>query len=297
MTSARRRSSSHEDMAMHNMPSPSPHPANVSLVDILEESITRSPLGEWLQSSHEDIHARLVNLASFSEGPGPSFTSSPPCSHPRSARSNASSMAPTCVHYASNASAHPPSLYHYSDATPTETSISTGLASQFSGVPLLEENNGVLERPLTQCRSPMYECAFWFLSCSNVFHEKEEWKEHCLSHFHTEEPPAFVRCPLCDFEYQDNDGRTAWNVRMDHIASEHVERGETLKTSRPDFGLFQHLWCKRLIDDQDLKELKGGNHNLERPPSNFTVTNSRRERDVRRQRTQHVGTRRTSARR
>lgn len=273
------------------------HPANASLVGILEESITQSPLGEWLQASpNDDIHARLARFSYLADGPGPSSAASPPCSHPRSVRSNGSSMAPTCVHYASNASAHPPSLYNFSDATPTETSISTGLASQFPGVPLLEENNGVLERPLNQCRTPLYECAFWFLSCSYISYNKDEWKEHCLSHFLFEDPPTSVQCPLCDFKYRADCGRTAWDVRMDHIASEHAERGETLKTSRPDFALFQHLWCKRLIDDQDLKELKGGNHNLDRPPANFTTTNSRRERDGRRQRTQHVGMRRSAPR-
>ena len=276
-------------------------PASVSLVNILEESITQSPLGEWLQSSpNEDIHARLLRLSSplssTAEGPVPSFAAaSPPCSHPRSVRSNGSSMAHTCVHYASNASAHPPSLYNYSDATPTETSISTGLASQFTGVPLLEENNGILERPLNHRRMPMYECAFWFLSCSYASDSMEEWKEHCLSHFMLEDPPTSVQCPLCDFKYSGDNGRTAWDVRMNHIAFEHVEHGETLKRSRPDFALFQHLWCKRLIDDQDLKELKGGNHNLDKPPANFTTTHNRRERESRRQRIQHIGTRRPRA--
>lgn len=79
---------------------------------------------------------------------------------------------------------------------------------------------------------------------------------------------------------------------MDHIAYEHFQRGQNWKTSRPDFGLFQHLWNKRLIDDQDLKELKGGNHNLSRAPLNFTVTGTGRcDRERRRQTqgTQHIG--------
>ena len=273
------------------------HPANASLAGILAgSSITQSqsPLGVWLQSRNEDIHARLAFLPSVPDGPEPSFTSSPSCSHPRSVRSNTSSMAPTCVHYPSNASAYPPSLYTPcpSEATtPTETSISTGLASQFAGVPLLEENNGVLERPLTHCPNPVYECAFWFLSCSFISLDKDEWKTHCLSHFQLESPPSSVHCPLCDFAYYNDDPRMAWDVRMEHIASEHTERGEMLKTSRPDFDLFQYLWCRRLIDDQDLKELKGGNHNLERPPQPYTRTNNRREHDSRRQRLQHVGVR------
>ncbi|KAF2464951.1 uncharacterized protein BDR25DRAFT_241489, partial [Lindgomyces ingoldianus] len=205
-----------------------------------------------------------------------------------------SSMARAYLHQHSNASTHPPSLYNYSEATPTETSISTGLASHFSGVPLLEEVNGVLERRPNQLRQPIFECSFWFLSCSYISHNQEEWRVHCLSHFRGEEPPKSVQCPLCeDFKYTSDNGWTSWNYRMDHVAYHHL-LGHTLRTSRPDFHLFQHLWQKRLIDDQDLKELKGGNHNLTRPPSNFTVTNGRRGREGhegRGQRHQHIGRR------
>ncbi|KAF2036613.1 hypothetical protein EK21DRAFT_83561 [Setomelanomma holmii] len=48
-----------------------------------------------------------------------------------------------------------------------------------------------------------------------------------------------------------------------------------LKTSRPDFNIFQHLWRKRLIDTEDLRELKSGDHNLARPPGNFVRSNGR----------------------
>ncbi|KAF2281592.1 uncharacterized protein EI97DRAFT_364192, partial [Westerdykella ornata] len=190
-----------------------------------------------------------------------------------------SSMAPACIHQSSTTSQHPPSLYHYSDATPTETSISTGLASHFSGVPLLEDVNGVLERRPNSIRQPVFECAFWFLSCSYLSTDIDEWRTHCLSHFRGEEPPKSVTCPLCsDFSLTCLDGWTAWNARMEHVALRHHAVGTSLRTSRPDFHLFQHLWQKRLIDDEDLKELKGGNHNLERAPGNFVVTHGRRER-------------------
>ncbi|KAF2873014.1 hypothetical protein BDV95DRAFT_475732, partial [Massariosphaeria phaeospora] len=200
-----------------------------------------------------------------------------------------SSMAPACIHQHSNASTCPPSLYQFSDATPTETSISTALASHLSGVPLLDEVNGVLERQPSQFRTPIYECSFWFLSCSYASRDEDEWNTHCLSHFRGEEPPRSVQCPLCDqFRYTFEDGWTAWSHRMEHVAALHHSRGETLRRSRPDFHLFQHLWQKRLIDDSDLKELKGGNHNLVRPPTNYTVTARQREREGRRQRHQHV---------
>lgn len=52
---------------------------------------------------------------------------------------------------------------------------------------------------------------------------------------------------------------------------------QTVRASRPDFGLFHHLWRKRLIDDQDLKELMSRNHNLGLSPGNFVATKRERE--------------------
>lgn len=273
-----------------------PAPASVSLAGMLENSVTHTQLGEWLQSPTRDIHARLVHFSSPSDGPEPhsypSYSSSSPSHYPRSIRSS-SSMAPACIHQ-SNTSTQAPSLYFHSEATPTETSISTGLASHFHGVPLLEEENGVLVRQQLNNPRPIFECAFWFLNCSYISEDEEEWTTHCLSHFRGEEPPKSIRCPLCDFQGTWDDGSTAWHARMEHIAVSHAMRGETLRTSRPDFHLFQHLWQKRLIDDQDLKELKGGNHNLTRTPSNFTTTNAPLRSNGPRQRdrtrgSQHVG--------
>lgn len=253
------------------------------------DSHAADPLEGWLSSRTTDIHARLAH---FDTHYGTQAYPPPPPSSSQyqlSVRSR-SSMAQAYIHQPSNASTHPPSLYNYSDATPTETSVSTGLASFFPGVPLLEENNGVLERPRNQYRTPVHECAFWFLSCSYISSDREEWLTHCLSHFRGEEPPREIQCPLCDFTYKGTNGWTSWSVRMEHVACHHAMLGESLRTSRPDFQLFHHLWQKRLIDDQDLKELKGGNHNLTRPPTNYTVTNGRRgDRDGRRQRHQHVG--------
>jgi hypothetical protein len=167
----------------------------------------------------------------------------------------------------------PPSLYSNQIRSPTVSSISTGLASRFSGVPLLENNNGVLERrPLV--RTPVYKCTFWYLSCSYISYDQEEWKTHCLSHFRGEEPPRSVQCPLCDqFTYAGDNGWVSWNHRMEHVAQHH-DSGETLRTSRPEFQLFDHLWQKRLIDDEDLRELKEGNHNLVRPPARLNVLNT-----------------------
>ncbi|KAF2807739.1 uncharacterized protein BDZ99DRAFT_64828 [Mytilinidion resinicola] len=177
------------------------------------------------------------------------------------AQSISSSTAHTELHLPSNVSGYAPSLLR-SEATPTESSISTGLASRLSGFQLLEEVDGVLEvvgvlelRP--NLRSPVYECTFWFLSCCYISADKEEWRTHCASHFRGEEPPKSVQCPLCEeFKTTYEDGHYAWKERIEHVAWHH-ELGQTLKTSRPDFHLIQHLWQKRLIGDDDLKELNG----------------------------------------
>jgi hypothetical protein len=156
---------------------------------------------------------------------------------------------------------HPPSLSSWiTEATPTETSILTSIGSYRPERRLIDAE-GVLEiPPIPNTSSPVFECAFWFLSCAYISHDHSEWRQHCLSHFRGEEPPIFVQCPLCDdFEYHGTDGWTAWDHRQSHLASHHL-RSQSLSTSRPDFHLFQHLWQKRLIDDQDWKELKGENY-------------------------------------
>ncbi|OCK85771.1 hypothetical protein K432DRAFT_3274 [Lepidopterella palustris CBS 459.81] len=257
-------------------------PASLSTAALEQNSVVHTPLGEWLANSNRDIYERFAANSSL---PGnPSATTNP---GPHT-QSHGSSMARTHLHLPSTASAYTPSLL-YSEATPTESSVSTGLASRFSGVPLLEEVDGVLERrPIF--RQPVFECAFWFLSCSYISHNEDEWRTHCLSHFRGEEPPKLVQCPLCEeFKATFEQGQDAWNARMDHVAYHHL-LGQTLKTSRPDFHLFQYLWQKRLIDDADLKELKGGNHNLTRAPLPYVTTNGRgRRRDHGPQRSQHLG--------
>jgi hypothetical protein len=262
------------------------------------ESVVTPQIHDWIaRQSATDIHARLAGVRFDAPPPADEEQDSPSSpsreQYPRSVRSGSrgSSMAPALVHQ-SAPSAHPPSLRScYTEATPTETSISTGLASHFSGVHLLEDNNGVLEVPCTQIRTPVYECAFWFLNCHFISQNCEEWLVHCESHFRGEEPPRSVQCPLCDWAVTCGDGKTAWSMRMQHLAHTHTMLGQTLRTSRPDFQLFQHLWRMRLIDDQDLKELNGGNHNLEHPPGNFVETggrSARREREGWRHRRQHV---------
>jgi hypothetical protein len=275
----------------------------MSLAARLENSIVSPQTKPWVrQFASESIHARLAgvhfDLESLNEGlEEPSSPSSPlRGQYSRSIRSGSysSSPAPTLIHqYAP--SSHPP-CYTGTEATPTETSISTGLANHLPCVPLLEDNS-VLELPATHVQTPVYECAFWFVSCEYISRNQEEWITHCESHFRGEEPPQKVQCPLCDWTATSEDGRASWSARMQHIAYEHTMLGHTLRTSRPDFDLFHHLWQKRIIDDQDYKELLRGNNNLGRPPGNFVESNGRdaqRERGERRYRRRHVTATRSS---
>ncbi|KAG9185551.1 hypothetical protein G6011_06882 [Alternaria panax] len=208
----------------------------------------------------------------------------------KSGGSLSSSMAPVALHQTTASAHNAPSLRScQTDATPTESSISTTLASRFSGFPLLEDNNGVLERPHAQCRTPFYECVFWFLNCPYASQDREEWETHCSSHFRGEEPPNTVQCPLCEWGVTCEVGGQAWSMRMQHLAYEHTMRGQTLRTSRPDFWLFEYLWRVRLIDAADLKELRGGNHNLTHTLGNFVeMSRRRRERSGRTQAMQHA---------
>jgi hypothetical protein len=268
------------------------------------EGATASPIEAWVRDLTSDsVLARLAVRAGagvvhfdlpeptedLEEGPSSPLRAE----YSRSIRSGSrgSSMAPALIHQAT--SARPPSLIsYYTEATPTETSISTGLANHLSsGAIILEDNNGVLEVPRTQIPTPLYECAFWFLSCPYISANQEEWMTHCESHFRGEDPPQSVQCPLCDWAVTSEDGRASWHMRMQHLAYDHTMLGQTLRTSRPDFSLFHFLFKRRLIDDEDYKELLGGNHNLTRPPGNFVETNGRsrrREREERMHRRQHV---------
>jgi hypothetical protein len=257
-------------------------PANMSQATIDSHVIFTPPIHDWLQDPARGFQDREVQFRVAGRVPQATFTRlSDSLYYPPSVRST-SSMAPQ-IHqsHASDASDLAPSLRYCS--TITESSMSTSLVNQCAGYPLLEEGaDGVLLQPNLEVASPQYECAFWFLSCSFLSRDEQEWDTHCLSHFRGKEPPCSVQCPLCDWRTTCEEGLTAWSLRMQHLSSHHLAFGQTLRTSRPDFHLFQYLWQQHLIGDADLKELKGGNHNLNRPPENFVATNynpARRERD------------------
>ncbi|KAH7064851.1 hypothetical protein B0J12DRAFT_547282, partial [Macrophomina phaseolina] len=129
----------------------------------------------------------------------------------------------------------------------------------------LEEGpDGVLIQPTstTAALVPVYECTFAFLGCRFAAGAADEaaWRTHNLSHFHGHAPPRQVQCPLCDWGFQDpRDGHRAWDARMSHLAA-HMRHGHSLasQAARPDFKLYQFLWQKRIIDDAEYKELRGG---------------------------------------
>ena len=168
-----------------------------------ERSVIVQQLSEWLQSPTRDTHARLLD-----------FT--PTTSHINDTLSTGSSersSEPPARTPEVNTSDCAPSLYHNSDATPTETSVNTGLASVLAEGELLEESNGILVQPAQQRgQVPVFECAFWFLSCAYHSLNDEEWETHVLSHFQGEEPPRSVQCMRCDFAGEWHDGWTAWYV-------------------------------------------------------------------------------------
>lgn len=68
-----------DDQGANSPPSITTAPTNKRLVGILEDSITQTPLDEWLQSSsRESIHERLARLASPTASPLPQDEEVPP---------------------------------------------------------------------------------------------------------------------------------------------------------------------------------------------------------------------------
>lgn len=118
---------------------------------------------------------------------------------------------------------------------------------------------------------PTFQCCFWFLNCYFESTEEEEWETHCQHHFNGARPPRANQCLLCDTQFFELDGTESWKRRMAHTA-EHMRRGQSFATSRPDFHLFKYLWQQRIINDIDYQELMG-NYHLDHAPRPFVLTN------------------------
>ena len=173
----------------------------------------------------------------------------------------------------------PPLTNKETSAESTRQSVTT-TTLQDRGV-LVRDSGEDAFRKATLTTNPLYfPCTFNFLNCTDSFADEEQWKTHCLSHFHLKPPPKSVLCPFChDFEQTFNDPYAAWEARMHHIAS-HYRAGYALPRSRPDFKLFRHLWQKNIISDADLKELEG-NYYLQREPEAYVVTTHQERRNER----------------
>ncbi|KAL9054272.1 MAG: hypothetical protein Q9162_004230 [Coniocarpon cinnabarinum] len=125
----------------------------------------------------------------------------------------------------------------------------------------------------------VYECAFSWLDCTHEFDNIDHWKTHSLWHFRGHEPPKDIQCPLCDFNRRGfRNGYDAWRVRLDHVARHH-QQGQDLSASRPDFGLIEFLFKKKLLNDALCKRLK-----LRGAVGNQVTTSTETRRRERRQR-------------
>src|SRR5204863_1269630 len=48
----------------------------------------------------------------------------------------------------------------------------------------------------------------------------------------------------------------AWQVLLDHISQEHLERGHSLANTRPDFNLMRYLYCEGIITPDQMRLLQ-----------------------------------------
>lgn len=126
-----------------------------------------SQLGErHPPSSMEYIHHRLLFSSPTLDGRTPfGNCHGSPAAHPPRNRPTSISLAPAYIHRR-----HPPTPTHH---LPSNHSAQGLPVVANSGVPLLEDADGVLIRRA-------YECTFWFLSCTYIGYDKDEWKVNCL---------------------------------------------------------------------------------------------------------------------
>ena len=132
------------------------------------------------------------------------------------------------------------------------------------------------------------ECPFNFLNCIHTFSDTGDWISHSILHFRNIAPPASNRCCFCDEAFVCSDGHQSWKMRMDHIELHH-RLGQKLACARPDFGLFEYLWGKKIISDAEYRYLKGPREGPARRDQQpimqqaYTQTNRNSRRDQERQ--------------
>lgn len=142
-----------------------------------------------------------------------------------------------------------------------------------SPVLLLDHQTGHLVLPPVQ--EPIFECSFNFLQCDRTFTDQGEWLEHSLTHFKDVGPPASNECPFCLQRFMAvNSAKESWKLRMLCVSS-HLERGQRIRTAKPDNRLIRYLWENSLIDKVQYRNLSCRSEGQTSP---YTVTESRRSR-------------------
>ena len=163
---------------------------------------------------------------------------------------------------------------------------------------LAEDEGGVLIVDRASAQGNL-ECPFNLLFCLQTFSNMEDWVRHSVTHFRRAGPPDLSQCCFCDAHFDSSSGISSWAKRMEHVAFHH-RLGDRLAHARPDFGLYTHLWNKRLITDAEYRDIKGNHSDRSRavqaaqaypsPPESpeeqskvytdtFSVSRGRRERE------------------
>jgi len=151
-----------------------------------------------------------------------------------------------------------PSLAGRSVSTISSSSVATTDYLPASPFDYDDDGNIIIS---TQPQTTGYPCVFSFLGCNNTKWCKSDWLTHSLLHFRANPPPPTVVCPFCRRIFNDPQPETpyagdstAWEEYMDCIAS-HIDDGAKLDRPMKDIKLFKYLWRKKVISDNDFRDL------------------------------------------
>jgi hypothetical protein len=111
------------------------------------------------------------------------------------------------------------------------------------------DHSGALQVPPIR-RPPEYQCIFWFLHCNKTFDNEVQWKAHLERHFGGAGPPKSNTCCFCTEKFE-------WKELLRHLKTKHFVLGHRVGHCRLDFELVNYLKNKRIITDQDWKDLQG----------------------------------------
>jgi hypothetical protein len=111
-------------------------------------------------------------------------------------------------------------------------------------------------------------CEFGFINCDYTVHpsDSELWIHHTLSHFFNFSAPRGTICIYCDHTFNADeqlDAAETWRRRMEHIQEEHLNKGTSPNSARPDFALLKHMRANELMSVADYRHLTKYS---ERPP-------------------------------